>query len=787
MPPDDAASITRFGAFEINRRTGELRKHGVRIRLRSQSLQVLTLLVDQAGEVVTREALQRHIWSTDTFVDFERGLNKAVNRLREALGDTAANPRFIETLPKRGYRFIAPVEHVPAPAIPPAPVAGPRPDHTPATASAHDPRQARRPLARWLAASAVVLAVAAAAGYAFLGRRPAAAGEPARVVLADVDNATGDPAFDGTVEQALVIGLEQSPAIRIVSEHEVVRTLRLMQRPADTRLTPGVAWDVCRRTSSGAVLGGSVSMLGRDYVVGLNAVDCHTGESIARQQVHASRKEDVLAALDRALPEIRRRLGEPRTSIDRFDTRVHDTLTTGSLEAFEAYTRGERNVIARGGASNVLFFQRAIELDPEFAYAHAALGLVFGTMGENARSIAHTQRAFALRDRVSEWERFFITAQYHDRVTGELDKVVATCDIWIQTYPGDRTAHNRLAAAYNQLGRPAQAWSELETARRVGRDHPIDADAWAATAVRIGRTDVARPVVRQLLDETPDRLPLRRTAYRLAFVSGDARELAMQLDWATRTANADAIFAEQADTEAQAGRVAVSREWLQRAVAGAVRGGFTGNAAVWTAAHAVREALLGNDDRAVAGARAALALEESWETRALAALAFARAGHVDAARRLADALAADRPHGTLVQHYWLPSIRASADLHAGDAASAIAALQEADPYELADTRMPLLPALLRGEAFLAAGDGQKASAEFEKLLRHRGVVANSVLGPLARLGLGRARALARDAEKARQHYETFFELWHGADPSVPVLRKAHVEYVALRRAGVAVD
>jgi eukaryotic-like serine/threonine-protein kinase len=785
MHPGDATSITRFGAFEIDRRTGELCKHGVRIRLRAQSFQVLTLLVDQTGEVVTREALQRHIWSTDTFVDFERGLNKAVNRLREALGDTAASPRFIETLPKRGYRFIAPVEHVPA--APETPAATLRFEPTPPNASVREPGRAPQSWVRWLAASTVGLAVAAGAGYAFLARRQIAAGEPTRIVLADVDNATDDRAFDGTVEQALVIGLEQSPAIRIVSEHEVARTLRLMQRPADTRLTPGVARDVCRRTLARAVLGGSVSMLGRDYVVGLNVVDCHTGEPIARQQVRASRKEDVLAALDTAMPEIRRRLGEPRTSIDRFDTRVHDTLTTGSLEAFEAYTRGERNVIARGGASNVPFFQRALELDPEFAYAHAALGLVFGTMGENVRSIAHTERAFALKNRVSEWERFFITAQYHDRVTGELDKVVATCDIWIQTYPGDRTAHNRLAGAYNQLGRPAQAWSELETARRVGRDHPIDVDAWAATAIRIGRTDVARPVVRQLLEETPNRLPLRRTAYRLAFVSGDERELASHLEWAARMPNADAIFAEQADTEAQAGRVAASREWLQRAVAGAVRNEFTGNAAAWTATQAVREALLGNDHRAVAGARAALALEESWETRALAALAFARAGHVDAARRLADALAADRPHGTLVQHYWLPSIRASADLHAGDAASAIAALQEAEPYELADARMPLLPALLRGEAFLAAGDGQKASAEFEKLLRHRGVVANSLLGPLARLGLGRALALAGDAEKARQHYATFFELWHGADPSMPAFRKARVEYEALRQAGVAVN
>jgi DNA-binding winged helix-turn-helix (wHTH) protein len=776
MDAQQPPSVTRFGVFEIDRRSGELRKHGVRIRLRAQSFQVLTLLVDRAGEVVTREALQRHIWSTDTFVDFERGLNKAINRLREALGETADNPRFIETLPKRGYRFIAPVAHLPH--------ASARGADLPVQAGAGAAGVARpwlpRPAAAALAGAGFLALVGLmVAGYAWLGRRPAAPAEPARVVLADIDNLTGEAAFDDTLEQALTVTLEQSPAVRIVPAHEIARTLRLMQRPAAPRLTTDLAGDVCRRIGGAAVLGGSLSRLGHEYMLGLHALDCRTGDALARLQARASRKDGVLRALDDAVPGIREKLGEPRESIRRFDTRVHDLLTTGSLEAFEAYTSGERNVIARGGWSNVPFFERAIELDPEFAYAHAALGLVLGTLGEARRSSAHAARAYALRHRVSEWERLFITAQYHDRVTGDLDQAVATCEVWIQTYPGDRTAHNRLAGAYIQVGQPARALASLEAARRAGRDHPIDVDQWAATLARLDRAEEARPVVRALLAETPDRLPLRRTAYRLAFLTGDNREMAAHLEWATATPHAEALFAEQAEADARAGRLDASRTWLRRAVS-AVRRERAGAAAVWSAAHAVREALLGNAREARAEARAALASEASWETRALAAVALARIGDADAAGELAAALNAERPRGTLVQHYWLPAIRAQSALHARNPARAVELLQAAEPYELADTRLPLLPAYLRGEAHLAAGDARRADAEFRKLLRHRGLVASSVLGPLAQLGVGRARARAGDTEQAKAHYAGLLATWRDAEAGVPVVTESRTEYEAIR-------
>ena len=760
-------SITSFGIFEVERRSGELRKGGVRVRLAAQPFQVLIVLLDRAGEVVTREELQRHVWPADTFVDFDRGLNKAVNRLREALGDTADSPRFIETLPKRGYRFIAPVQnddaasratHVPVPTD--APVrrsADGFADGAPESLllERERPRWRRHV---WLAGAALVLVGVAAAGYAVLPGRTRPAGEPARIVLADFDNRTGDPAFDQTVAKALAVHLQQSPVIQVVSDHEVSRTLALMRQPPDGPLTLPVANEVCRRTSGSAVVNGALSLVGSEYVLSLDALDCQTGDSLIRRQLRVSRKEDVLGAIETAAPDVRQILGESRNSIQRFDRRVHGALTTGSLDAFEAYTAGERNVLSQGGWSAIPFFRRAIEIDPEFAYAHAALGLVLGTLGEAGASSIHTERAYQLRDRVSEWERLFVTAQYHDRVTGELDKVLATCEVWVQTYPHDRTARNRLAAAYNQLGQPARALAELERAREVGRDHPIDIDVWAATAMRLNRAPEALRVVQPLLEQSPDRLPLRRTAYRLQFAAAQAAPMAEHIRWAEHTPRAEALFAEHAATEAYLGRIHEARSWLRRGVSAAVRNDFNGNAAVWTGLQAVREALLGNKEEAREQARAAVKLEENWETRALAAVALARVGDLDAALQLASTLSAERPRGTLTQNYWLPVIRAQGSLHGDNALAAIESLRAAEPYELSDTRLPLLPAFIRGEAYLRARDGRRAAAEFQKLLEHHGAVCNSVLGTMARVGLARALALAGDTNAATAQYAVVFRI-----------------------------
>jgi eukaryotic-like serine/threonine-protein kinase len=780
---DELASVIRFGVFEVDPRSGELRKQGSKVRLRDQSFQILVLLLERPGQVVTRDELQRQLWSADTFVDSDQGLNKAVNRLREALGDSAESPRFIETLPKRGYRFIAPVDRGTAGRQEPTPIASGRdaldvPEPAPASSTVM-----RRPASQlWMAGAALlVIGAVATASYLRVTRRSPVPAEPALVVLADFDNHTGDAAFDDTLKQALAIDLEQSPVVRVVSDDEVMRTLRLMQRRPDERLTSDLTRDVCRRVEGHAVLAGSLVLLSTEYVLGLNAIDCQTGEALARKQVRASRKEDVLAALDDASADLRRKLGESPASLARFDRRIHEMLTTGSLDAFQAYASAERNVLTNGGWSAIPFFQRAIDLDPDFAYAHAAIGLVLGRMGETLRSTAHTERAYELRDRVSEWERFFISVQYSDRVTGELEKIPALCRLWIESYPHDRTAHTLLARTFRRLGQFSRALPELDQSRRLGHEHPIDLDDWATTAMELDRVPEATMLVRQALERYPDRLGFHRDLHRLAFVTDDAKEMAAQVEWAMRAPNAELLFADQSDADGYAGRMEKARTWLQRAVVAAARGDFKGNAATLSAVDSVRQAFVGNAEEARRQARSALDFEDSWETRALAATALARVGDVARAHELADKLNAERPLGTIIQNYWLPVIRAEIALHSGNTSRAVDLLRPAESYELAaDTRVPLLPAYVRGEAYLQAGDGDAAAAEFQRLLQHRGLVGSSVLGSLAHLGLARSLALAGETMKARAEYESFFSLWSSADSNIPVLTQARAEYRSLK-------
>ena len=772
MPNDNLGSVIRFGVFEVDRRSGDLRKQGVRVKLRDQSFQVLVLLLERPGEVVTREELRGRLWSTDTFVDFESGLNKAVNRLRDVLGDSADSPTFIETLPKRGYRFIAPVQGLTTTAqLPAEPLAG-----------TGAPAPSRTSDLRWMVTAVALLVAIAAASYVFLARRPHAPPERARVVLAEFENRTGDAAFDDTLKQALAIDLEQSPVLKILSDDEVTRTLRLMHRRADERLTTDVARDVCQRTNGQVVLGGSLAILSTEYVLGLSAVNCRTGETLAREQVRAQRKEDVLEGLDKAASSLRGKLGESLTSIQTLDGRVHNVLSTSSLEAFQAYTSGERMVLK--GRSAVPFFKRAVDLDPDFAYAHAALGLVYGTIGEAGLSSESTRRAYELRERVSEWEKYFLTAQYYFRVTGEIEKIPSVCLMWNQSYPNDRTVHNRLAYAYRQLGQYDNALMEYQQARTLGGDHPVDLLLLATTYMNLDRLEEAANVVRQALAANPDDPRIRRIQYLLGFLRGD-RANTESVASPNRHAGADGLLFEQSDTEAYFGRLANARELTRLAIESERQQDFKGRTALWLANDALREALVGNADAARRQAGAALDLASGWDVRVLAALALGWTGDALRARKLGEQLRVEFPVSTLIQNYWLPALAAEVELSNGNAAQAVTLLNAASAYELADTASPagpaLYPAYLRGLAYLRARQGAAGAAEFQKILHHRGLVGNHPVGALARLGLARAYALSGDIDKARTEYQDFVALWKDADLENPVLTQAKAEYGAIHR------
>ena len=774
MNNGERSGLIRFGVFEVNTQTGELRKQGLKIKLRDQPFQILALLLERPGQVVTRDELQKKLWTADTFVDFDRGMNKAVNQLREALGDSADSPRFIETLPKRGYRFVAPVDNGQAAgalATPDLPAAA-KPEPLP------PPRTATDTLSRarlWLLAAAAVLIVGGAAWY--YARRLPRAAERNTIILTEFDNHTGDTAFDYALKQALQIDLQQSPFLKILSDQQVADTLRQMGRSPDQALTQQVARELCVRAGGKAVLGGSVARLGSEYVLNLDAVNCQTGEALGQEQVRATAKEELLRGLDKAASSLRGKLGESLNSIRLSDRPLNDFISTSSLEAFQAYVNGQKMVQQKGRPFGIPFFRRAAELDPNFAFAYLQLGFLYGYLGEPRLAAENVLKAYGLRDRVSEAERFPIDAQYYLKVTGQAERAVSTCQVWIQTYPRDGSAHDRATVAYMELGQHEHALAESIRAYEKRGDLAITLNQLARGYLFLDRLQDARAIYQKNFARNPDQLFWRQGIYLLGFLDGDTKLVEEQVAWGLQTPGAeDQLLAMHAGTNAYFGHVEKSRELTRQAVEFAQRGEFKERAALLLAGEALREAWFGNSEAAARQARAALSLVPGRDVRSLAALALARAGDAGQARIVADQLDAEYPLGTLIRGYWLPTIRAEIELRAGNSSRAVELLRTVAPYELADTPSPLIPVYVRADALLEAGQGEAAAAEFRKVIDHRGLVANSLQGSLARLGLARSYARSGLADRARIEYRAFLELWKTADADLLVLKQARAEY-----------
>jgi DNA-binding winged helix-turn-helix (wHTH) protein/tetratricopeptide (TPR) repeat protein len=767
---DEANSgrVLRFGVFEADLASGELRKQGRRLRLQEQPFRILTLLLDRPGQVVSRDEIRAALWAADTFVDFNHGLNKAMNRLRDALGDSADSPRFIETIPKRGYRFIAPVEALQT-------ASDPAVSHESVNPPLAAVVRATSRGKAWFALAAGLVAAGGVATVLYIQRTPALT-ERDTVVLADFENRTGDAAFDDVLKQALSIALQDSLRIVTVPDQRIVDTLRLMHRDPNQQLTLELARDVCQRAGSKAVLGGYVATLGSEYVIGIVATNCSNGETLAQEQVRAERKEEVLGQFERAVARLRHGLGESLEPIDSSDPRLHSVLSTSSLEAFQAYTNGERMVLT--GRSPIQFFTRAIELDANFAYAHAALGLVYGTLGETTLSSESTRRAYELRDSVSDWERFFITAQYHFRVTGDAERASEVCEAWIQPFSRERTARNRLGAAYRQLGRFERALAEYQTARLVGGDHPIDRRDMALTYLQLGRVSEAAPLVRQALEQNPDDRRFRVLDYLINVLNGNDATLDQLAEWARRSINAEELLALHSNTEASLGHLAKARDLTRQAVASARQHDLRGRAGLWLAQSGLREALFDNAEAASRDTAAALDLSSGWDTRIIAAAALARVGDLAKAESLLEPLKRELPSNTLLQKYWLPAVEADIALHRGDTARAVSRLENARGFEIADastTAPALYPPYIRGLAYLSARQGAPAAREFQNILDHRGLVGNHPLLVFARLGLARAHMLAGDVVKARVQYQAVLTRWKDADGNFAMLKDVRVE------------
>jgi tetratricopeptide (TPR) repeat protein len=597
------------------------------------------------------------------------------------------------------------------------------------------------------------------------------------LVLADFANTTGDPVFDGTLRQGLSVQLEQSPFLSIVSDGRIQQTLKLMGQPADAKLTPAIAQELCQRVGSEAVLDGSIAQIGTRYLLTLKAVNCESGKTLASAESHASDENHVLDALGKTASEMRSKLGESLSTVQKFDTPL-EQATTGSLEALQQYSLGRRVSAGADWAAAVPFYRRAISLDPKFAMAYARLGMNYRNLGENVLGAENNRKAYELRAQVSEWEKFYIDSHYHFVTSGNLEKATQVCEIWAQSYPRDWVSRVDLADAYENLGEYDKALSEALESVRLNPT-AVGYESLFLEYLALDRLNEARLTAEEAQAKKLESPILHYGLYRLAFLQHDATGMAQQVVWATGRPGAENVVLDlEADTAAYSGKPGQARELSRRAVASAKRAEETEVAAGYQANAALREALFGNRTAARGRVTDALGSSNGLAVQFLAALALAFAGDTVRSGTLADDLGNRFPEHTIIQSYYVPTIRAQLALSRNDPSSAIEVLQAASPYELSAWGR-LYPVYVRGESYLAAHQGDKAAAEFQKILDHRGIVVNSPIGVLAHLGQGRAYALSGDKTKARSAYQDFLALWKDADPDIPILKQAKAEYTNL--------
>jgi Tfp pilus assembly protein PilF len=627
-------------------------------------------------------------------------------------------------------------------------------------------------------AGAAILTVAlVVGGWLLHSRKEHALTDKDTIVLADFVNTTGDRVFDDTLRQGLSIQLEQSPFLSLISDERIRQTLRLMGQPADTRLSPDIAHDLCQRTQSAVVINGSIVNLGSQYVVGLKALSCRTGDALAEEQETASSKEKILAALDKAALTLRERLGESLNTVNKFDTPL-EQATTPSLEALQAYTMG----LKASGFEAISFFQRATLLDPNFAMAYAAMGEDYAVLGETALAEENVRKAYKLHAPVSELERFYIEGQYYHLVTGDLEKARQVFELSAQTYPRDAGTPASLSVLYSLLGQHDKALAERREAIRLDPSRAMNYPFLVGAYIYLNRLDDARAAAQEAQAKQLDSSTLRYVLYRLAFLRNDPAGMAEQVQWATgKLGIEDYILELEAQTAAYSGRLKQARDLSQRAIDSAMRARKKDTTAIFEANAALREAVFGNIAEARLYAKLALRLSTGKRAQYVIASALALAEDVAQAQALADDLERRFPDDTIVQFNYLPTVRAQIALSHRDASSATQLLRLAAPYELGDVWWASLgPVYVRGEAYLAEHRGAEAAAEFQRVLDHRGIVQFAPIEALVHLQLGRAYAMSGDKDKAKSAYQDFLSIWKDADPDIPIYKQAKAECARLQ-------
>jgi DNA-binding winged helix-turn-helix (wHTH) protein/tetratricopeptide (TPR) repeat protein len=763
--------LYEFGPFQVDVLKQTLLRDGEPVALTPKAFQLLLVLVRRSSEIVTKDELMQAVWPA-TFVE-ETNLSRNIFSLRKALGETEQN-RFIITVPGRGYRFAEEVRPVPEVTI----------------ITAHRSKvrvQVRetKPWA-WIAAAVIVLAVAAMT-IRLLRPRRAVLTEKDTVVLADFANSTSDPVFDGTLRQGMEVQLAQSPFLSLVPNQRIRRTLALMGRPADAGLAGETAREVCQRTGGTVVIEGSIVPLGSQYVLGLRARNCHNGDLLDEEQEQVARKEDILNGLSRIASKFRTHIGESLTTIKEYSTPLAEA-TTPSLEALQAYSTGWQVHAIHGAAAALPFFRRATEIDPQFAMAHASLGRIYADLDQSGLAAASVARAWQLRDRASDREKFFITSNYEVLVAGNLEAAQQTCEAWARAYPREALPHSLLAGMIHKgPGRYEEALIEAK------KTIELDPYFWAGyyslgvLNVYLGRFHAGEDAMNAAAARGLDADEFIMLAYDIDFLKDDRTGMEREAARArARPGGENWMSAREAFVAAYSGHLQDARIISHRAVAQAQQAGQPERAALWAAGAAVREALFGNRQAATEWAHSGLASSNDREVEYGAALAFAIAGDSSSVEALADQMEKQFPEDSTVRFNYLPTLRAQLALNRAEPQQAVEFLQVAAPYELGIPASAvsglfgaLYPVYVRGQAYLAGNKPAEAAVEFQKILDHRGIVVNDPIGALTHLQIGRAYAAAGNKAKAKAAYQAFLVLWKDADPGISIFKRAKAEYAKL--------
>ncbi len=654
---------------------------------------------------------------------------------------------------------------------------------------------AKRNLWKIAVPSVVVVAALIAGGLYYRSHRPKPLTDKDTIVLADFDNRTGDAVFDDTLKTGLGVSLQQSPFLNVLSDSNVAKTLKSMTRPADTKLTTEVTRELCQRAGSKAFIAGAIASLGSEYVLSLKAVNCQSGDTLAQEQVTAPSKEKVLTALGNAATRMRSKLGESLATVQKFGVPLAEA-TTSSLDALKAFSLAARAAREKGVSAALPYDLRAIKLDPNFAIAYAAVGSDYFSVSQLGRASEYYTKAFQLREHASEQEKMFISASYYESVTGELQKAAQSYQQWIASYPRDVAAHGNLGNVYAKQGQYEKAIDPYRESLRLDPDNVAVFENLANSLLALQRLDEAQQIIQQAQARKLDDYIIHNALYAIVFLHGNSIAMVDQQQWFVGKPEENLVLSLASDTEAYVGRLGKARELTKRSVDSAIRVDSKETGAISLENSGLREAVFGNLTQAKQAAAEGLKLAPTSQgTIAEAALAYATAGDATRAESMAQDLNKRYPLDTQMQSLWLPAIQAQLALNRRNPALALNHLQAASPIELGQIFFVanlscLYPTYIRGEAYLAAGQGNAAAAEFQKIIDHSGIVWNCWTGALAHLGVARANALqsrtsqGADADAARVRalaaYKDFLTLWKDADPDIPILKQAKAEHAKLQ-------